>query len=442
MGKTMPPRLVTLRDLARATLVFVLAFAIGNVAAHAVASWHPFDCPHRWPLSVFWRRVPGVADVAFALVALAVFEIALRRLDRMRGALEPCLFALTIVALSTAIQGVPRGFENPIDGLTSEGWALQYFHDAQRFTGASDVLARWNTEQPRLAMHASTHPPGAVLMAVLARDALALGIAWTVLATLVASIAMRALAVKFFGNVRAGSAAVLALVALPAVQIYFGATLDAVVAALLLAALALQVTRATIASAAIVGLLLSLSALLSFGAWIAMPAFAAVEIAERKRVTSSAIALAVAIGVLALSRASGFDYVESFRAASRMENPAGFRLLVDPVDYLATRIEDVAEILFFLGPALLLASQRSWSTLAGPPRVLVLTSIGALGLAFLTGAFRTGETARACIFVAPILLLPLLACLHARPDPSSRALVLRATFGYGILLQLFGDWFW
>ena len=42
----------------------------------------------------------------------------------------------------------------------------------------------------------------------------------------------------------------------------------------------------------------------------------------------------------------------------------------------------------------------------------------------------------------PLFLLPILSRLHERRDDASRDLVLRATLGYGLVMQLFGDWFW
>jgi len=434
-------RLVTGRSLALAALLFLTLTVSGNLLERYVCSLHPFDCPKAWPVSVFDPRVPHALDLVFAALTVLAFELLRRRLPRDEGPWAPSLGAVAIVLLSTATQGLPRGFERPIAGLSDEGKGLQYFHDASHFTGVRDALARWTAEQPTMA-HGSTHPPGAVILALTVHDPVVLALLWLFVSTFVASFALHRLVVCFLGDRRLASTGVLLFAALPAVQIYFGSTLDALLAAVLMAALAVHAAKPSLARAILTGLLITAAAFLSFGAWILVPTFLALEWAEHRTLKRSAIALVVAALALASLRAFGFDYFASFRMASHLENPAGFRLLADPIDYVATRVEDVAEILFFLGPAVLLGTARARGALTALPRTVVLVAVGSLAASFLTGAFRTGETARACLFLTPLLLLPLLARLHQRPDPASRDLILRTTLGFGLILQLFGDWFW
>lgn len=435
-------RRVTGPSLALATTLFILATVSGNLLERYLCGLHPFDCPKAWPASVFDPRVPHVLDLVFASLTVLAFELLRRRLQRDEGPLAPCVGAVAIVLLSTATQGLPRGLERPIAGLSDEGTGMQYFHDAAHFTGVGDALARWNALQPTLEAHGRTHPPGAVVLALLVPYPALLGFLWLVVSTALTSFALHRLTVRFFGDRRLASTAVLLLATLPAVQIYFGATLDALLAALLTAALAVAASKPSAARSVATGLLLAAAGCLSFGAWILVPTFFALEWAQQRTLRGTALALVVAVLALAALRAFGFDYIASLRVASHLENPQGFRLLVDPVEYLATRVEDVAEILFFLGPAMLLATARARGALTALPRIVVLSAVSSLALAFLAGAFRTGETARACLFVTPILLLPVLARFHQRPDPASRDLLLRATLGYGLVLQLVGDWFW
>ena len=435
-------KLVTGRSLALAALLFILLVVSGNLLERYMCSLHTFDCPKAWPASVFDPRVPRVLDLAFAALTVFAFELLRRRLQRDEGPLAPSLGAVAIVLFSTATQGLPRGFERPIAGLTDEGKGMQYFHDAARFTDIGDALARWNALQPTLETHGRTHPPGAVILALLVPHPALLGLLWLALSTFVASLALHRLVSGFFGDRRLASTGVLLFATLPAVQIYFGSTLDAVLAAILMAALAMAASKPAAARSAVTGLLLAAAGFLSFGAWILVPTVFALEWAQHKTMKGSLLALVVMVLSLAALRVFGFDYLASFRTASHLENPDGFRLLVDPIEYLATRVEDVAELVFFLGPAVLLATVRSRGSLMAVPRTVVLVAVTSLVAAFLTGAFRTGETARACLFVTPLLLLPVLAHLHQRPDPASRDLLLRGTLGFGLVLQLVGDWFW
>src|SRR5439155_20861117 len=165
--------------------------------------------------------------------------------------------------------------------------------------------------------HSSTHPPGAVVLAVLVPQPTLLGIVWLLVATSVASFAWHRLVTHLLGgDRRVASTGELLFAALPAVQIYFGATLDAVLAAVLLAALAVHVSRSTLSSAFATGVLLAIAAFLSFGAWIAVPMLLAVELAERRTVKRSALAILMALAVLTALRGFGFDYVESFLTAA------------------------------------------------------------------------------------------------------------------------------
>jgi len=70
-------------------------------------------------------------------------------------------------------------------------------------------------------------------------------------------------------------------------------------------------------------------------------------------------------------------------------------------------------------------------------------AVGTLLAMFATGAFRTGETARACLFIYPYLLLPVAAQLdHQQPDASDRRLLVWLVFGQTLLMQTFGGYFW
>ena len=121
------------------------------------------------------------------------------------------------------------------------------------------------------------------------------------------------------------------------------------------------------------------------------------------------------------------------------EGVVRFLLFHDAREYLATRVEDVAEILFFLSPGVLalLLSRRGRGPSPHPGRAVALAGIGMLLLAFLTGAFRTGETARACLFVYPyFLLLVHGASLHAWTTCALLAAL------QTVALQLTGSFFW
>jgi len=246
--------------------------------------------------------------------------------------------------------------------------------------------------------------------------------------------------------------ATLLLLLLPAVQVYFCASLDALIAGLLLALIAVYVGEGREAARlAASGALLFAASFLTFGVLWALPVLFAADVLRWRRTRRPVallrlplVLLGVAAAYGALRAAYGFDYLTALRTASRLENPDGFRGFVEPVSYLFTRLENVAELAAFAGPWLLLWIWRG----RGPLRrsaPLGWTLFGAatltLGAMFLTGAYRTGETARACLFVWPFLLLPALAA-PVDADEHDRTTLLWLALGQGLLLQFFGRWFW
>jgi len=63
---------------------------------------------------------------------------------------------------------------------------------------------------------------------------------------------------------------------------------------------------------------------------------------------------------------------------------------------------------------------------------------------FLTGAFRTGEIARAAMIIYPLLVLPMGYFIANRQDEdhSSSYLLGSLVFGQTLIAQTVGDYFW
>jgi hypothetical protein len=152
---------------------------------------------------------------------------------------------------------------------------------------------------------------------------------------------------------------------------------------------------------------------------------------------------ALAAAIAGLYAGFGYDHLEALATASRLENPRGFRGLATPLDYALTRIECVAEIaVFFSLPALAVWWRER--LLRRPPFDLRrdgdrIEAAGCLALAALlvTGAFWTGETARACLFFQPYLLLGL-----RDAPPRTLAAVAVAGGAQTVAMQLFANFFW
>jgi hypothetical protein len=111
--------------------------------------------------------------------------------------------------------------------------------------------------------------------------------------------------------------------------------------------------------------------------------------------------------------------------------------------YLMTRLEDVCEIGLFFSfaclAALLAAPVRSLRPLhpGDAPGRLALMGVSVLALLFLTGAYRTGETARGCLFIYPYLILML-----TRKDWHTLRDVCVLAGAQTVGMQLMGNFFW
>ncbi|MBC7805108.1 MAG: hypothetical protein H7145_03050 [Akkermansiaceae bacterium] len=481
---TTPPPLLSLRR--QLLLLFVFLFAV--FVAHQIAQWGQNVSPiplgiGRWfPVSYGHPRIPSFLQATVALLSVVGFAGAVRFLphlpERRRYGVAALIGFLSILA-TTATHGTERGFAHPVAGREPRAAPIQYWHDAeaQRITtgaGALRFVRDYRTVQPTLAEHGRTHPPGAVLFFALLRQAS--GNRPALAAVVVCLIAVTLVAVGF-RHAGAPPFVLLLFCALPAVQVYFCATLDAVIAGLLfIAVTAVRVSppapnaggdgghRAELLRSTgdrppafypappAMGagglwktfLALLAASFLTFGVVWVVPVLFAVETAQTRRFPWRSVSslLAVALCYSVLYALTGFDYFVAFRFASVNENPDGFRLLVSPPEYVATRLENIADFLFFAGPFALWAA---WRGLSAARRedflvwVMFVAGVASLALLFLAGAYRTGETGRACLFLYP--LLALVAARHPLSDRDRETLLI-ATFGVSAALQCAGFYFW
>ncbi|MBC8137272.1 MAG: hypothetical protein H8F28_15440 [Fibrella sp.] len=478
-----PPSLLSLRRL----LLLLFAFLAAVFLAQGLAQWvqaispTPLGIGKWFPVAYGHPRTPSGTQMTGAALSIAGFVGAIRVLSRIperhRYAVAALIGFLAILG-TTATHGTERGFVHPVAGRDPRAKPAQYWHDAeaQHITTGEDALRfvrEYGDRQPTLAEHGRTHPPGAVLLFALLRQGS--GNRPALPAVMVCLISVALIAAGFH---RAGAPpfAVVLFCVLPAVQVYFCATLDAIIAGLLF--LAVVGGRATAPPAtpspsggrggarrdttndASPAHLLPLSlrrergwqgviaflaaSFLTFGVIWVVPVLFAVEIARTRRFPwrTAVLLLAVALFYVALRVFLGFDYFAAFRFASANENPDGFRLFVNPVEYLATRLENIADLLFFAGPFALWAAWRGFPMArrdASPVWVMFVAGAASLLLLFLAGAYRTGETARACLFLYPLVTL---VAAHAPLSERDRETLLIATFCTAVAVQCAGFYFW
>ncbi|MEC5395533.1 hypothetical protein [Bergeyella sp. RCAD1439] len=147
------------------------------------------------------------------------------------------------------------------------------------------------------------------------------------------------------------------------------------------------------------------------------------------------------LGLVLVSYGTGSNWLTTFFEASHSENPNGFMLFYSPRIYFFTRLEDICEILFFLSFPFVsyLFSPVRYGRLYSDSAVngFSFSAFAVLLLMFLTGAYGTGETARACLYIVPFFLLFLKQLKQSS---------LEVLFGWCLLqtfaMQLIGNYYW
>lgn len=459
-------RLFTWRQILIYTVAFVgIVVVIQRTLRYVCENCVTFDCPYYWPVSIFDVRFPSLRDMIVAAVVTIAFFLFVRFLENKRFniALSIAFGALLIAGL-TFIHGVEVGYYAPIAGDARSGVLTpyspdgqEYYHDALHITDPVDFFRRYNEIQPTLHNHAHTHPPGAVLtfyvLLKLFKDPAVIALAIMILALIPTIFFFYRLMRTELSDETARYMAFL-LVLLPAVQIYYLATLDGLIVALLTGVLYLFCFGEGRRSVAGAFLLLTCSFLLTFVSLFILPVLVGFDLIVRRSLKRSVIVIGGMVGVyLLLYLFTGYDAWQSFRTASLYENPKGFMLFVDPANYLFTRAEDVAEIIFFFGPFLLVLFIRGFrakfrlrplNELQLRP-LLVLTVLACTSLLgmYAVGAWRTGETARACAYIYPYLLFPVGYYLEDSEAGAGERLQMAAlVFLQSVGMQTFGTYYW
>lgn len=442
-----PQSLLSVRYIAVTTLVFLAVVVVANrmvryVDNHVVG----IDRPPFWPIGQVELVRPDDRALLMAAGCIIIIAAALKVLPRFN--FHPAAVGLAGLALTIAtnsIHGIDVGWAQPISGGKGAS-AIQYYHDSLKIKGTKAFMMEYTANQTALLAHARTHPPGAVgfihvLRLFLERPAY--------LAAAIAVIAISVMTLFGYGLLRelgfdpstAGYATFLLLL-VPAVQVYSLASIDAVIAALILGCIYFVIRKDPVESLVGTGLCMAHASFLTFAAFFLLAPMALLEWHVRRKITRTlgAIALVVAAYV-AMYLKTGFSYFVCFRMAAEMENPLGFRLLAEPVSYFFTRIECVCEILLFFGPFLIVLAIRGIPQMSPSAKALFRSAILTLLAMFAAGAFHTGETARACLFIYPFLILPVAAGLR-QASVKDKSTLAAVVFAQALFMQLLGDYFW
>jgi hypothetical protein len=358
------------------------------------------DVEPMFPLSVFAGPSIEWAGLSYAAAFLAVLLLAVRLRPT---AVRAWISGLSLIALGSLAQGgIVMHFVTPRQFRLGS----PYIREACKITDWHAWLSQFNAAQARLLASAGTHPPFATLLTAAFRRPEVTAFVFMLVASLSIPLLYRVLKAAGTSAERAAELALLFAV-IPAVNVYGGVTIDGVILTTSTVFL-LGLTRLVygegewLPACALLSVGLILTNALTFGGLI-LAGIAAVCAVFRPKVRG-ALGVAAGLGVVAylvLRVGFGYDHIAAFLQSAATENPHGFRLLEYPMSYFLTRLENVGNIAFFLSVPLLAVVVRR------RPDPIALRAILVLALAFALGAYRTGETARACLFIYPFLFLSL-----------------------------------
>ncbi|MCO4745132.1 MAG: hypothetical protein KC912_10105 [Proteobacteria bacterium] len=422
-----------------ALLLAWVVFGVANVAVHLLSDRMGFHYETAVYLGLsVWRPEPHALGLLIGPLVVALLITALHHAPRTPATATALGGALLVAG--NLIQGVPA-FLKPITG------PRQYGEDSPAWTEALEWLAKFNEQQPTLGLHARTHPPFATLAHTVFEAPFDVGPWGVVVAFTLAGVALVPLCYALARAVGATRSAAwhtaLLAAAVPAANVYAVVSVDAVVAMLsTVAVLGLAYARR---DRLVLGVILfALGALganlLSFGGTflLALAAGLALWDAASRRHFGALACIATGVTLVAITIATlragfGYDHLLAFQTASALENPDGIYFVADPLNYVATRLEGVIELLLWLG----MASAWLFRPIRGRWTAESTVAIATIALMLISGAYRTSETARAMLFMVPILLLPL---RHLDDDAFAGTILLCAM--QAMIFQTIGDSLW
>ncbi|HET7324140.1 MAG TPA: hypothetical protein VFJ06_07405 [Halococcus sp.] len=429
--------------------------------------------PRSWPISIFQIRLFTLAPERLVLLigaSVLVFGLLTAYVCSERDSIIPVLGGGSVLlVLTNSLQGEFRGLVWP---LAFNG---SYYRAAVRITNPVRFVRTYVENQLELPLHATTHPPGSVLTPYLfdqlfgsAHISVAsiqhVSIAMGVVSLVISGYLLYRLLGTYFEPELTQYVTFL-FVLLPAVQIYYLASIDAVILTVFLGAVYCFTRESRIIAWIGTFCCLVLAAWHTFMAVFLVPVLGGIALYRRDRI---GMVVAQFIGVaafyLGVDVVLGYNYIDSFLIASKQQTVAatqyitptaeqvrtstasgGFLLFVDPVKYVFTRIEDVAEIALFFTPYLCVLCARGVSALRARREALVVFAVGVLSLCglFAAGVYHTGETARGAMYIYPFLLLPVAALLRSVDVTRRDKWVLAAlVFAQTVLMQIIGFYRW
>lgn len=466
LNRIFSTQVFSLLHIVKISIVFFAALLALNFIVKQINYYIvSFNCPYNWPISILDRLTPNLLMVFIAWLVFLLFCFIFKAFLRIRMKIFFIVIAgVLLISGTSIIQGFDFGFESPIKGLygflnpSTEISKEQletikfnrYYYNALKISDAVYFISNFEQIQQSLICHSRTHPPGAVLTFYILHKIFKHP---AIMSIIIASISVTLSLLFFYGilssklKTQVSNFVCFLYVLLPPIQIYYLASIDALIASFFLGVLYCFIHPKLIVN--ILGTLffLFIASFQTFGFLFLLPVIAGIDIYKRKNIRRfCAVIFSMILIYTSIYMLYGFNYINSFMIASSLENPEGFRLLSEPVSYFFTRIEGILEILVFLGPFLGILAIRGYKIMIkrdAPFREIVSLGILTLLLMFITGAYKTGETARTCLFIYPYLLFPAAVYFdRININPKEQFQVAALVFSQSVFMQLTGRFWW
>lgn len=437
------------------TIVWIIAvwiFLALAVNALMLAGFD-IDASRSFPVSIFNFRI-NYQGIPFLVVFGLLVWWVLKTYSKLN------LFQIWLVCIAAVVLGnLGQGgfYEGFVKPYTVQN--IQYLNDAFKIENWQQWLADFNTNQHLLLNHSQTHPPFAVLLLYLAYNLSGCNIAvMSVGFALVFSavfLAVHHTLVVLRVEKPKRNLLLLLFAVTPAINIYGIASFEAIILMLssffvLAVIMTAQGKVFSIKIFLLMAVSVSLANLLTWGALFLFATaglLALIQIYKYRNyllLINLILSFFFFVGLSVLFwKYFGYNHLTGFFTASSIENPDGFRLFSNPLNYVVTRIEDIGELMLFLsfGWLALLFHPKlislQWKNIKQLNLALVVSALVVISLMFLTGAYRTGETARAAIFLYAFLILTLV---------NAKAIVIKDIVRLAAIqtavMQLFGYYYW
>lgn len=432
--------------------------------------------PRSWPISMFEIRLftpPLERVLLLGSASVLVFVLMTAYVLSDRNGISPLLGGGSVLLVFTnLLQGEYSGLAAPFLYKGS------YYQAAIRITNPVAFVRTYDEQQLELPLHATTHPPGSVLTPYVFEQLLGSPTRLSVASTKHVAVAMAVVSLVVSGYLlfqvlrtyfepSLAQYMTFLFTLLPAVQIYYLVSLDAVILTAFVGAIYCFTRESRVVAGVGTFCCLGLAAWHTFMAVFLIPVLSAIALYRRDRIgllVAQFVGLAgFGVGIAVLLE---YNYVTSFLIASKQQTVAatqyftptaqqvraatptdtnGFLLFANPAKYVLTRIENIAEIALFFTPYLCVLCARGISALRTRGEAFVLFAFGVFSLAglFAAGVYHTGETARGAMYIYVFLLFPVAALLRSvSPTPRDKWVLAALVFVQTMAMQFVGFYHW